>query len=265
MNPDIIKYQRGSDLEINYPLKEIPEIKSTLHSPSVGNAHQVPAFDKNRYEEYLNEVLQVRLDVLNGEYPHWFLEKHWPDSWGPYISIMPDCLTSVGANRADPSGCANLVRMDLPLDFGNAVLRWLMSHKVKFKEGGTPHFDFLGYIPGNQMDLSREILVALSAAFEVKYYYGIARPSEVWEIMRSSPGSRLEQYPHPHHPSYIAGHSVVAGVSAKYFLEEFALSEEQQLEIKLAAYLFGMYRTFAGVHYAVDNLEGLKFGGLNLG
>ena len=66
------------------------------------------------------------------------------------------------------------------------------------------------------------------------------------------------------HPSYPAGHGSAAGATGKFFFDYCNLSATDRIEIRSACYLWAMFRTFAGVHFAVDNLAGLmEIGGLD--
>jgi len=257
-----LRYKRGCPDETTYPLKRIPAVLDPLHSPMPGVQHDVPAFDTTKYEEFLREVISVTAQVSRDVYPYDFLHQHWPAKWGTMESDIPEILKLGGADASDPKSCANLVRMDKPNDLAGFILEWLLSQKVKLKDNVDPNFPFLKLLPKVESDCAKAVYDALYKGFQVKWHYGIARPSEVWEATTGLPADRLELYPHPLHPSYIAGHSVASAATAKFFLDTFVLSSTQIRQIRLSAYLFGQYRTFAGVHYAVDNIEGLKLGGL---
>lgn len=257
-----LRYKKGCPDGTTFPLKRIPIVLNKLHSPVVGNAHGVAAFDTTKYEEYLKEVISVTADVARGRYPYAFLHDHFPKAWGTMESEIPEILQAAGADVDNPVSCANLVRMDLPNDLARFIFAWLLPQAPKLRNNVDANFPFLKLIPGSQAACAAGVNAALQKAFEVKYFYGIARPAEVFEAIYGLPANKVEIYEHPWHPSYVAGHATVAGATAKFFLDKFVLTPVQIRQVRLAAYLFAQYRTFAGVHYAVDNIEGLKLGGL---
>ena len=254
----LLRFDEGTPHQISYPLKEVPQFATSLHSPRVGKAHDVAPFDYRKYEEYLTEVENVRLLVGKGEYPHAFLEKHYPKSWGRYTGVMPEVLQMAGADQADPSSCANIVRMDTPADLGIFIQRWLLAKGALKPKKASTHVDFIENVPGAQKGLTEYNLEVIEKAFEIKYYYGVARPSQVYEYLGKGKRSDLMQYPNPTHPSYCAGHAALAGSTAKYFYDNFQLDTQDWIEIRNAAYLFAQYRTLGGVHFAVDNMTGLQ-------
>lgn len=252
-----------ADQELEFPLKRIPVFKNPLHSPMVGNAHDTKQFDYTKYEEYTWEVHEVVQDVLRDKYPTWFLEKHWPERWGSDDLTSSEILEPFGAWASEPKGCANIVKMDRPNDLARAIRDWLYEQgEPRLKNNADQNFPFLKLFPDSEAGVAKYISEALYKAFQVKYHYGVARPSEVWAKLHGK--DTLDFYKFIKHPSYCAGHSAVAAATARYFLDNFVLTARQVREIKKAAYMFGMFRTFAGVHYAVDNIEGLKVGGLDV-
>ncbi len=85
----LLRFQEGTTEELTYPLKELPTRNSTLHSPRVGQHHDLVPFDFTKYKECLDEIIEVRLKVGKGEYPLEFLKKYYPKSWGRMPSEHP--------------------------------------------------------------------------------------------------------------------------------------------------------------------------------
>lgn len=253
-----------------FPYKKIPEEKNELHSPMVGKSHDIIPFDYSKYREYLTEVQVVRELCSKGKFPIAFMKKHFPKNWGPYPLpdfLWPEFLTNAGITQKKVKACIEAVRMDLPNDLGRFIFLWLRDKgSLKLKDSEQyKHVPFLETFPETEMLMSKYIYEALVKCFEVKYYYGVARPEQMVEEIYGKERMSVVSYPAPIHPSYAAGHSAAAAATAKFFFDHYELSEEDKLKIRLGAYYFGQFRTMAGVHYAVDNLAGLQIGGLDVG
>jgi hypothetical protein len=261
----LTRFDEGSAAPLKYPVKVIPANPSKMHSPQVGNHHNLAPFDFTKYSEWLDEVTHVRLLCGKNEYPTEFLKKYWPKDWGPYVGDIPEALAMAGVSEADVDSCAQIVRMDTPVDLGVFIMRWLAGKGALKPKKGTNHFDFLGTFPAAQAVLATYVSDALKRAFEAKYYFGAARPAQIFEALGKGKRADLMAYPNPTHPSYPAGHGAAAAATAKFFYDYYQLATDDWLEIRRAAYLFAQYRSLAGVHYAVDNLAGLQIGGLEVG
>jgi len=252
-------FKKGIDKTPAYPLDYIPA-GTKLASPCIGNAHGFAnPYDDNNIMTYLEEVSQVRADVKAGVYPEAFLAKYYP--WGTMPSELPTALLNEGLSKRDPKGLADVVHMDNPMDLGVALCDWLRSKGVKPRHLSSNSIDFINAIPETNKKLADSILGALQKAFDIKYYYGMPRPEELHHE-----GKLLTSYPEgsPTHPAFPAGHGAAAGATAKTLIDHFDVTEEQAAEIRFAAYLWAQFRTFAGVHYALDNIAGLKVGGLEI-
>lgn len=259
------RFDEGITPALTYPLTEIPGRRNGLHSPRIGKQNNLKPFDFTKYQEYLEEVLEVRLRCGKNEYAYDFLAKHYPKAWGRMPTDMPAPLTLAGVTTKDVSTCEDAVRMDTPLDLGLFILRWLRDKNALKPKVGSNSVAFLESQPKAINGLSFRIFEALEKAFETKYYFGVARPSQIFERIYNRPAKTIEAYDHPIHPSYPAGHGAAAGATAQFFYDYFDLETEDWIAIRNAAYLFAQFRTFAGVHYAVDNLAGLQVGGLDVG
>lgn len=266
-------FQKGSESPLTYPLITIPHSDgaSRLVNPKIGKAHNIPAPTMPgdpAFEAELTEVFVTHAMVQRGHYPGDFLKKHHPrEDFNPYF--VPAPLAAEGLRIDDPQGMANVVHMDSPIDLHLAILRWLIEDGAMLKERyrTSEHIDFLGLVPYVIENVADAVKRNLIKAFEVKYFYGRPRPEEVlgqrFDLTGEQSAMLFTAYPEgcPNHCSYIAGHSAAAAAGT-VFKKMFNLTPEQWNVVYDCCYLWGQYRTFAGVHYATDNLQGLLLGGL---
>jgi hypothetical protein len=260
----MMTFQKGAVDVLTYPVNTIPQPhpESEIVSPRVGQSHGVPrpTFPGDiGFDLELEEVIDVRMRVLAGEWPAEFLAKYHPrDNFD--AEKIPAILIKAGLTTSNPRGCANIVHMDHPLDLHLFALDWLQIHGgLRLRVPETGHKDFLQAIPRFTQALAERVMCNLDTAFEVKYFYGRPRPEELVTI----PKEILTEYPEgcPCHPAYIAGHSAAAA-AVTIFAEVFHLRPAHIWELQDAAYMWGMFRTFAGVHYANDNTEAFDLFGL---
>jgi hypothetical protein len=97
----------------------------------------------------------------------------------------------------------------------------------------------------------------MEKVFEVKYYYGLARPEEYFEA------PNFAQYPEgcPNHPAYPAGHGTVGGAAYAAFKQTYPESTRHHLEaVETATKQFSHFRDFARVHTRQDSRAGWEFG-----
>lgn len=269
-------FNKGYEGQISYPLtqeglNEIETVGGTVVNPVVSKSHglAMPTYPYNKQgqvnEDFLQElfeVVHVRMLVLQDRYPTEFMAKHHPrEDFDP--NVLPEPLTEPFVNADlsidNPKGLANIVHMDTPIDMPLAVLRWVRNQGVPLKTPQTGCTDFLGGVPEMIDAISLQIADSLRKAFEAKWYFGRPRPEEAigfgsFDFTAYEEGS-------PSHGSFVAGHSsATSGVLP--IIQHYDLSREQINVIFDTAYHWGMYRTFAGVHYATDNLAGLELAGL---
>lgn len=251
---------------ISYPLTQ-DQIDNfdpcDLVNPKVGNSYGYKVPDNFSLQKAYKEVVHVRMDVLNNKYPHWFMEKYYPFEGFEYKERMPVALKREGLSIGNPRRCSRVVWMDLPSQMPNAVLRWLLSKGYNVNAWTDKHINFLESVPDMQELITDGVKKSLDRAFEMKYYFGVARPEEVYAA--NGFGGNMTAYPEgcPTHPSIPAGHSSAAAGGVKALLDNFEpLSQEDLQEALDSAYLWAMWRTFAGVHYAEDNVLGLIANGL---
>jgi hypothetical protein len=252
-----LKFNKGCDYPLSFPLTSIPSTPSGLHSPKVGKSHGIPDLFTGNEHELIDEVIDVVGKVNRNEFPHEFLAKHYPAQWGEYTKAMPAPLRPEGLSINNPQACANVVHMDNPIDMPNAVLSWVLSQGAKPKNVDTNHVNFLNAVPDAVAKMAEAIRVALHKGFEVKYFYGVARPEE-------HIGENFTAYAEgcPPHPSYPAGHACAAGAGCQAIIDHFDLTDEQIKTVRDSAYFWSQFRTFAGVHYSVDNIAGLMVSGI---
>lgn len=246
----LIRFQGNHPEPIVYPMTSVPTVASSIVSPRVGKDNGVPAptmpEDGAPFYDELFEVANVTSDVCKGKWPGWLFEKHGvsPD--------VPEPLRLNGVSIKEPKTAGEYVHGDLPGDLGRHLFRWIQTQdcplKVKPNHLGTP---FVETFPYFEKVLSANIDYALNKAFEVKWYYGRPRPSEVL-------GFNLSQYPEgdPGHGAYIAGHSAIFGATYYTFQQLFALKQQLDLVIETSSLHAAMYRELAGVHYHSDNYQG---------
>lgn len=83
-----------------------------------------------------------------------------------------------------------------------------------------------------------------------KYRWEVPRPNQLDQDLATITCT-------PHHPSYPAGHAVVAGCSEVILSYFFAPEADRLREL---AEECAQSRLYAGVHYPADNMEGLRLG-----
>lgn len=246
--------------ELTYPVtqEQIDNlVDSKFASPKVGDSNGLRnVFVDEDINVHVKEVELVRFLIQRGEYPQDFLNKYYPFN-GTAPTEITQPLINEGLSKENPNGLANVVHMDNPMDMANAILKWLVGEGCKLKDNDSDYIMFTDTILDVIEDISDGVKRFGNKAFEVKYNYGVARPEEV-----SSHGISITHYEEgcPTHPSYPAGHGAIAGGSVLAFFKHFDLNEEQIKVILDTAYLWSMFRTFAGVHYGVDNVAGLYLG-----
>ena len=259
------KGTQGND--IVYPLtqEQLDNMEPCrLVNPCVGENFGYKIPDSFDVMESYKEVLKVRLDVLNGKFPHWFMEKYYPFKDFDYKPRLPEPLVREGLSLFDTVGLANVVHMDLPSQMPNACLRYLLSEGNNVKAWTSDRINFLETVPFVQEQIGDGIKRSLIKAFKMKYYFGVPRPEEVFESELDLNGISLTAYSDgcPNHPSFPAGHASAAVGGITSLLKEFNELDYQTLHTILdAAYFWAMFRTFAGVHYAEDNILGLMANG----
>jgi len=233
-----------------------------------GNNHGIKIPDDFDIIKSTYEIIDVRFDVGNDNFPYWFMDKYYPFE-GDY-EFPSEVLSIEGLCESNPKDLANIVRMDSPTDMPKAVLKWLThpdyNQKVNVKKWTANYVNFLETIPDVEEQISDGVKRALHKTFEVKYFYGLARPEEVWkEITGFEHTENITAYPEgcPSHPTFPAGHSGAAAGGVVPIIKELDKLSPKQLKIVLdTAYSWSMFRSLAAVHFSDDNIAGLIIGGL---
>ncbi len=91
---------------------------------------------------------------------------------------------------------------------------------------------------------------AFVVAFHLKYKWKVARPNQLDHTLETILCT-------PRHPSYPSGHATVSG-AAEVIISYFFPAERRR--IRKFAEENALSRLYAGVHYPIDNSEGLKLG-----
>lgn len=270
------RFNKGYTGQMTYPVTNVSSLTtpSRLHSPMAGVAHDLPVPTMPGdpgFQAELDEVTNVRMHVLAGRWPAEFLAKYHPRANFDPETVPPPIANAVVFKGNNPrtgklvitgAQASHIVHMDAPMDLAMECLAWLRTQNVRLRDpqpaGHTP---FLNNVPNLHAEINDHVRTAMRKAFEVKYFYGRPRPEEVF----ANGGCPTNLYTHynegcPNHPAYPAGHGAAAA-AAQVLLDRFDLNQAQIDVIVDSAYCWSMFRTFAGVHYANDNLAGLVVGG----
>lgn len=247
-----MRFQKGHPTELVYPLTSLPTGPTQLASPRIGNAHGLPTPTypgDEGFDQELYEVLEISSEVCANVWPSWFFEKYGVDP------EVPEPLRMEGISERYPKKAAHIVHMDLPGDLGRILFTYLASKNLKLN--ATPShkgIPFLETVPTLQLEIAKEIQIALEKAFEAKYYFGRPRPEEVV-------GYNCTYYPEgcPTHPAYPAGHGAVSGATNKAFNTILDLGEYKQV-VEDTTKHFCLYRSLSRVHYGNDNTSGWGLG-----
>lgn len=230
----------------------------------------IQPFPYERLPEFLAELDHVAHLVNNNIWPQEFFEKYYPFK-GECPKKMPAILSRFGMDMADPRSCALAVQMDNPLEFAMHTMEWLFFDKGATPKNTLPEKGRNPFAEGYVRSLSvagQMVHAAISLAMVIKYDEEVGfvpRPEEVWSFVTGIKNPEcFTSYPEgsPNHASKLAGHAAIFGATAKAADEcwELGKFEEGSLkkEVYDAAYIASMCRSLARVHWAMDNIEGLK-------
>lgn len=248
-------FQKGAgDYLLTYPCRyeDVPHNIGVVN-PCTGRHHGVcPPHEifSDEYQEEANMLVRVAMDVERDK---------WPDYYFDFCSVdseLSPVLRAVGLSERNPKGCANAVRMDQPAELWAAIVNYAAAEGIPAapeKKG----IRFLDRYVDPVAPFGANLKDAMRKAFEVKYFYGMARPEEYFE------SANFAQYPEgcPPHPSYVAGHGTVGGVANRTFREQFPHAEEKHRTAVLTATLqFAHFRDMARVHTRQDSAKGHELG-----
>lgn len=240
-------FNLGHRESVSYPMTTLPTIPTLMVSPRVGKSHGVERPSDAQVLEECIEVKKVTDEVKKGKWPGWYMQKYFGRS--DMSAIM---AKYTGCDEATVMKAVQWIGMDHPFDLWNkVVVPYCRDNGIKTKAStyGVP------FTQGVLMTARchAAIAKALDAAFDVKYFYGICRPSEVYD-------PSISIIPTPNHPSYCAGHGAFGSASFACFEHFFNANTEQMNEMRYATLQFAQWRTLAGVHTFSDNDVGWKLG-----
>jgi|GEM_PF-3943561 len=230
-----------------------------LTNPKVGKSHgiKIPK-DFNIIDSAL-EILKVRLEVQKGMFPYWFMEKYYPFK-GSFPRMIPKALENIGLSFSDPQKLADIVHMDFPSDAPKAVLKWLLAEeKVNINEHTPKYKQFLESVPQMELKIAQAFNDALDDVFEVKSQYLLGRPEEILERLLGITGPLFTAYKDgcPTHGAFPQGHLGAIIKSILAIIENMDISPMQKKILLDIAYMWGMFRCLAGVHYGIDGIGSL--------
>lgn len=253
-----LTFQKGASPEepLQYPLTEVPQKPSGLASPMIGsNKRQVPAPYQPgsvEYDEQLYEVLECVDAVKADKWPSTVTTKMGlPETTTPILKAKLNCHTA--------KGLTEFVHNDAPTDLLYAVLSYLTQNlQVPLAKPplhqGKPFIEMQTVKSLGAMGTA----LALTEAFQVKYFFGLIRPEERL-------GFNCTLYPEgcPNHGSYVSGHATIYGYACRFV--ETVLNIKSKDVLEMVRNTFRMptdARRWAGVHYEQDNRAGWDLGQL---
>jgi len=223
-------------------------------NPVDGNHHGVPkpfCIDSDEYREEAEALVRVAMDVERGIWPAWYLEYCDVD---PVLS--PILEAAGGLTMESPQDCANAVRMDQPAELWNALAMYAADEGIRVRPE-LKGIRFLETFVDPLHMFGPLVSERMHKAFEVKYYYGLARPEEYFE----APNFAHYEEGCPNHPAYIAGHGTVGGCAYACFKDSYPNARSKHLEaVETATKQFSHFRDFARVHTRQDSAMGWRFG-----
>lgn len=251
----MMTFQKGAgDFTLTYPCRyDVVPHDIGVVNPCDGMRHGVPAplpVDSDEYKEEADALVRLAMDVERNIWPDWYF-----DYCGISSELSP-VLKAVGLSESNPKGCANAVQMDQPAELWMAIVNYLAAEGVAVRSD-KKGIRFLDRYVSPLKPFSVVLDDAMVKAFEVKYYYGQARPEEYYNA------ANFAHYPEgcPPHPAYPAGHGTVGGVANKVALAQFPeMDQYHKDEIFTATRQFSHFRDLARVHTRQDSRVGHMFG-----
>ena len=148
--------QKGTheNFELQYPVtqEQLDKMDNIgpcrLTNPMIGNSYGTKIPDSHDEQSAAFEVARVRLDVKNGKFPFWFMDKYNPFKrvFGEFPREIPQALKYAGLSFSDPSSLAKIVHMDFPSEMPRFVHRWLLRSGVNVKSHNQQYTRFCGYL-----------------------------------------------------------------------------------------------------------------------
>lgn len=266
-----IQFSKGAgENNCTYPFTQVQKDalkKCRLVNPVVGKSHGLKIPDNFNIVESTWEVLKARQMVERGEFPHDIFQKYYPfkDSYGECPKDLPEPLKMAGLSIARPKELANVVHMDDPMDMPLYVKKWLThpmyGQNVNVEAHTDQYVNFLETVPYLNEDMADGIKKSIDRIWEVKYFFGLARPEEVFEKITGIKGALMTAYKEgsPNHPSTGQGHMAAGegGVSVIIKNCRENMTYEQVKVCLDTLYFWGMFRLLAGVHHGIDGIMSL--------
>ena len=255
--PDMT-YQKGCGENIlKYPLTQEQLdnlIPCDLVNPMVGKNHGLKIPEDFNLKEAAKEIVKVRLEVANGIYPRWFMEKYWCYDF-PMPTHLPKAFEINGLSFDNPAGLADIVHMDDPLDFPLSLKKVFTNPKYGGKANVKKHTNKYKQFIETVVDVNETITdyqkKFIRKCFETKWYFGTPRMEEVTEF---GPLATAYKFGSPTHCSIIQGHETLSQAGFLALHHSLDLSPSQIEEGLYASYLWGQFRCLAGVHYGIDGI-----------
>jgi len=241
------------------PLKDLPK-NVDLVSPTL-DVLQWGAPKKDPLPE-LMEAVEVRRQVQSGVWPAEFMASQGLAEKQEDVPCWLNqiILKEMAENRRGyyTSAAAWLVAMDHPFDLAKAILDYYKPECVN-PECEAPFGNFVGDKKETAL-VNVMVSEALAHVFRVKYFHMEARPVEKLKFFNVDFSSDIEQYPHPNHPAYPAGHGAAAGATFKALNRIYKFNDKQLKEIEEGCKAFAAFRTFSFMHVKSENVDGFELG-----
>lgn len=234
-----------------------PDLWIDYRSQTSSGGLTPPAVGSSEWIRQVEESIDVREKTERNVWPSEFLAAYHP---GAYFDpdIIPEPLRMRGIE--DAQSAAAWVGMDKPWHLAEACLDWTHDMGVPLRERAIG-VQFHGSVGEPMRAVINRIDYNLTRVFDAKYHFMYPRLEEILDI----PGSIFTAYHEgcPCHPSYPAGHAGTA--AAAQALNAFFDYEPWQWQVIYDAMYHGaQYRTLAGVHLPMDNIDGLRLSGVSI-
>lgn len=252
-----LTFQKGSgDNVLTYPItqEQLDNLKpSQLVNPKVGKSYGLKMPEGFDVFESAAEILMVRLQVLNNIYPEAFMRKYWPYKF-EMPTYLPQAFIINGLTFDNPQGLADIVHMDDPLDLPLSLKKVLTNPRyggtANVKEHTIIYKQFLETVVDSNETITDFQKRYGHRVFELKSFFGLARPEEVLPEL----AMYLTAYPEgcPCHGAIGQGHMALAQAGVRALNHVYDLSKDKVQDSLYTAYLWGQFRCLAGVHHGID-------------
>jgi len=224
-------------------------------NPKVGESFGLKIPDWFDQVESANEILKVRMEVLNNVYPREFLEKYWPYNFD-MPTYLPKAFEIEGLSFDDPIGLSAIVHMDDPLDFPLAMKKTISNPSYggtyNIRKHTSDYIQFLETVVDVNETITDYQKVYGHKVFKAKSNFGLGRPEEVLPEL----GALLTAYKEgcPNHGAAPQGHLTLSQAAILALYRSYDVDEVKIKDMLYASYLWGQFRCLAGVHYGIDGI-----------